>query len=118
MANKRLIKTLETELEVKRNKTVEDEEMIKLLRRYLDNVEANLPKTKINKDDLDDDEPKKDDQNPSGLNSSQSTKPSGSRGGEKKEDAKKDEDTRRKGEKKSRKPHDDSGTQTTLNIQT
>ena len=38
--------TLETELKVKRSKTIEDEEIIKLLRRYLDNVEANLPKNK------------------------------------------------------------------------
>ena len=110
--------TLKTELKVKRNKTVEDEEIIKLLRRYLDNAEANLPKTRFNKDDLDDDEQKKNDQNPSGSNPSQSSKPSGSKGGEKKEDDKKNKEKKRRGERKSRKPHDDSKTQTTLKIQT
>ncbi|KAL8126091.1 hypothetical protein AgCh_013393 [Apium graveolens] len=43
----------------------------------------------------------------------------GSKGGEKKkEDDKKDEEKKRRGERKSRKPHDDSETQTTLKIQT
>ncbi|KAL8125610.1 hypothetical protein AgCh_013039 [Apium graveolens] len=68
MANKKLIMTLETELKVKRNKTVDEEEIIKLLERYLRNAEVNLPKTQINKDNLDDDKQKKDDQKPSGSN--------------------------------------------------
>ncbi|KAL8088686.1 hypothetical protein AgCh_038456 [Apium graveolens] len=81
---------LESELKTKRKKTFEDEEMIKLLGRYLRNVEANFPKTQINKDNLDDDEQKKDDQKPSGSNPSQSTRVAGSKGGERKEDEKKD----------------------------
>ncbi|KAL8133363.1 hypothetical protein AgCh_008724 [Apium graveolens] len=84
MSNKKLIMILGTSLKTKKNKNNDDMEMIKLLRRYLDNAEANLPKTQINKDDLDDDEPKKDDQNPSGSNPSQSSKPSCSKSGEKK----------------------------------
>ncbi|KAL8113922.1 hypothetical protein AgCh_020999 [Apium graveolens] len=97
MRNKKLIMILETDLKAKKNKNNDDMEMIKLLRRYLDNAEANLPKTQINKDNLDDDEQKKDDQNPSGSNPSQSSKPSGSKGGEnKKEDDKKDEERRRR----------------------
>ena len=61
---------LGTGLRAKKNKNNDDMEMIKLLRRYLYNAEANLPKTQINKDDLDDDEQKKDYQNPSGSNPS------------------------------------------------
>ncbi|KAL8094278.1 hypothetical protein AgCh_035977 [Apium graveolens] len=72
--------TLEIELKIKQYKTVEDEEMIKLLGRYLKNAEANLPKTQINTNgDLDDDEQKKDDQKPSGSNPSQSAKATGSK---------------------------------------
>ncbi|KAL8121476.1 hypothetical protein AgCh_018269 [Apium graveolens] len=56
-----------------------------------------IPKTQINKNDLDDDKQKKDDQNPSGSNPSQSSKPSGSKGGEKKkDDDKKDEEKKRR----------------------
>ncbi|KAL8105015.1 hypothetical protein AgCh_028977 [Apium graveolens] len=92
MSKKKLIMILRTSLKAKKNKNNDDMEMIKLLRRYLENVEANLPKTQFNKDDLDDDEQKKNDQNPFGSNPSQSIKPSGSKGGEKKkEDDKKDE---------------------------
>ncbi|KAL8134855.1 hypothetical protein AgCh_009746 [Apium graveolens] len=69
MANKKLIMTLETALR---------------------DVEANLPKTQIKKDNLDDDEKKKDDQKPSSSNPSQSSKAAGSKGGERKEDEKKD----------------------------
>ncbi|KAL8092109.1 hypothetical protein AgCh_034411 [Apium graveolens] len=109
MSNKKLIMILGTGLRAKKNKNNDDMEMIKLPRRYLDNAEANLPKTQINKDNLDDDEQKKDDQNPSGSNPSQSSKPSGSKRGEKKKrDDKKDEERRRRGERKIRKPHDDS----------
>ncbi|KAL8125992.1 hypothetical protein AgCh_013329 [Apium graveolens] len=74
MANRRLIMVLESGLKSKKLKTSEDEAMIKILRRYIDNPEANLPKTQINKDDLGDDEQKKDGQNPSSSNSSQSSK--------------------------------------------
>ncbi|KAL8119768.1 hypothetical protein AgCh_017032 [Apium graveolens] len=96
MANKKLIMILKTDLKSKKNKNYDDVEMIKLLGRYLSDVEANLPKTQINKDDLDDDEQKKDDQYPSGSNPSQSTKPSGSKGGEKKkEDDKKNDEKKR-----------------------
>ncbi|KAL8088449.1 hypothetical protein AgCh_038292 [Apium graveolens] len=66
---RKLIISLETELKTKKNKTFEDEEMIKILGRYLRDPEAKLPKTQINKDDLDDDEQKKDDQKPFGSNS-------------------------------------------------
>ncbi|KAL8120032.1 hypothetical protein AgCh_017240 [Apium graveolens] len=65
MSNKKLIMILGTGLKTKKNKNNDDMELIKLLRRYLDNAEANLPKTQINKDDLDDDEQKKDNQSPS-----------------------------------------------------
>ncbi|KAL8088315.1 hypothetical protein AgCh_038191 [Apium graveolens] len=75
MANRRLVMVLESGLKSKKLKTNEDEAMIKILRRYIDNSEANLPKTKTNMDDLGDDERKKDGQNPSGSNSSQSSKP-------------------------------------------
>ncbi|KAL8125261.1 hypothetical protein AgCh_012808 [Apium graveolens] len=69
MSNKKLIMTLETDLKTRQYKTVEDEDMIKLSRRYLKNAETNLPKTQINTNgDLDDDEQKKVDQKPSGLN--------------------------------------------------
>ncbi|KAL8135422.1 hypothetical protein AgCh_010171 [Apium graveolens] len=99
MANKKLIMILETGLKSKKNKKNNDVEMIKLLRRYLNNAEANLPKTQINKDNLDDDEQKKDDQNPSGSNPSQSTKLSGSKGGEeKKEDDEKNEEMKKANE--------------------
>ncbi|KAL8155879.1 hypothetical protein AgCh_001072 [Apium graveolens] len=117
-SNEKLIMILGTSLKAKKNKNHDDMEMIKLLRRYLDNAEVNLPKTQFNNNDLDDDEHKKSDQNPSGSNPSQSSKPSGSKGGEKKKkDDKKDEEKKRRGERKSRKPHDDSGTQTILKIQ-
>ncbi|KAL8125464.1 hypothetical protein AgCh_012955 [Apium graveolens] len=59
---------LGTSLKAKKNKNHDDLEMIKLLWRYLDNAEVNLPKTQFNNDDLDDDEHKKSDQNPSGSN--------------------------------------------------
>ena len=85
MANRRLIMVLESELKSKKLKTSEDEAMIKILRRYIDNPEANLPKTQINKDDLVDDEQKKDGQNPSGSNSSQSSKAIGGKGDSEKE---------------------------------
>ncbi|KAL8103803.1 hypothetical protein AgCh_028126 [Apium graveolens] len=56
-------------------KTVEDEDMIKLLGRYLKNAETNFPKTQINTNgDLDDDEQKKDDQKVFGSNPSQPSK--------------------------------------------
>ncbi|KAL8119997.1 hypothetical protein AgCh_017215 [Apium graveolens] len=74
MANRRLIMVLKTGLKSKKLKTSEDEAMIKILRRYIDNPEANFPKTQINKDELGEDEQKKDGQNPSGSNSSQSSK--------------------------------------------
>ncbi|KAL8132716.1 hypothetical protein AgCh_008261 [Apium graveolens] len=99
MCNKKLIMILGTGLKTKKNKNNDDMEMIKLLRRYLDNAETNLPKTHINKDDLDDDEQKKYDQNSFGSNPSQSSKPSGSKSGEKKkDDNKKDEEKKRRNE--------------------
>ncbi|XP_074323940.1 uncharacterized protein LOC141660856 [Apium graveolens] len=106
MSNKKLIMIIGTSLKTKKNKNNDYMEIIKLLRRYLDNAEANLPKTQINKDDLDDDEQKKDYQNPFGSNPSQSSKPSGSKSGEKKkEDDKKDEENKRRSERRSKKLH-------------
>ncbi|KAL8088995.1 hypothetical protein AgCh_038667 [Apium graveolens] len=61
MSNKRLIMNLGTSLKAKKNKNNDDMKMIKLLKRYLENAEANLPKTQFNNDDLDDDEQKKSD---------------------------------------------------------
>ncbi|KAL8120869.1 hypothetical protein AgCh_017879 [Apium graveolens] len=119
MANKKLIMILETDLKSQKNKTFEDEEMIKLLKRFMSDAEANLPTTQINKDNLDDDEQKKDDQNPSSSNPSQSTKPSGSKGGEKKkEDDKKHDEKKRSSERRSKRRHDGSEQQQTLKIQT
>ena len=45
MANKKLTMILETGLKSKKNKNNDDVEMIKLLRRYLNDAEANLPIT-------------------------------------------------------------------------
>ncbi|KAL8104331.1 hypothetical protein AgCh_028515 [Apium graveolens] len=119
MANKKLIMILETGLKSKKNKNFDDVEMIKFLGRYLSDAEANLPKTQINKDNLDDDEQKKDDQNPFGSNPSQSTKPYGSKDGEKKkEDDKKNDEKKRASERKSKRRHDGSEPQQTLKLQT
>ncbi|KAL8089690.1 hypothetical protein AgCh_039246 [Apium graveolens] len=56
MANKKLIMILETGLKSKKNKNFDDVEMIKLLGRYVSDAETDLPKTQMNKDNLDDDE--------------------------------------------------------------
>ena len=49
--------TLQSDLKYKRSKKHEDVEMIKILNRYLVNVDTMLPTTQFNtKDDLDDDE--------------------------------------------------------------
>ncbi|KAL8090762.1 hypothetical protein AgCh_040000 [Apium graveolens] len=66
---KRIVTNInDSDLKTKQYKTVEDEDMIKLLGRYLKNAETNLPKTQINTNgDLDDDEKKKDDKKPSGY---------------------------------------------------
>ncbi|KAL8121442.1 hypothetical protein AgCh_018245 [Apium graveolens] len=99
MSNQKLIMILGTSLKANKNKNNDGMEMIKLLRRYPDNAEVNLPKTQFNNDDLDNDVHKKSDQNPSGSNPSQSSKPSGSKGGEKKkEDDKKYEERKRRDE--------------------
>ncbi|KAL8109457.1 hypothetical protein AgCh_025523 [Apium graveolens] len=101
MANKKLIKILETDLKSKKNKN-DDVEMIKLLGRYLSDAEANLPRTQINKDNLNDDEQKKNDKNPSISNPCESTKPSGSKGGEKKKgDDKKNDEKKRANERRN-----------------
>ena len=118
MANRRLIMVLESGLKSKKLKTSEDEAMIKILRRYIDNPEANLPKTQINKDDLGDDEQKKDGQNPSGSNSSQSSKAIGGKGDSEKEKEKKSgSETQRRGERRERQKNDTSQPLQTLNIQ-
>ncbi|KAL8147241.1 hypothetical protein AgCh_004822 [Apium graveolens] len=62
---------------------------------------------------------KKDDQNPSGSNPSQSNKPTGRKGGEKKkEDDKKNEEKKRRGERRNKKLHDGSEPHQSLKIQT
>ena len=88
---------LESVLKAKKLKTVEDEVMIRLLRRYLDDAEANLPKTKINTDDLDDDEQRNDDQKPFGSNPSQSSRAAGSGGGDSKKGKKSGGETQGRG---------------------
>ena len=119
MANKKLILILESGLKAKKIKTVEDEEMIKLLGRYLRDAEANLPKTTINTDDLDDDEQKKSDQKPSGSNPSQSSKAAGSRSEEEKKNEKKDVgESQKKGRKRGRQQSDGSEPHQALKIQT
>ena len=71
----------------KKNKTVEDVEALKIIAKYLKNVEAMLPKTKINtKDDLDDDEQEKNEHKSSSSNPSQSSKATGSKGDDKKKE--------------------------------
>ncbi|KAL8155297.1 hypothetical protein AgCh_000609 [Apium graveolens] len=98
--------TTVTDLKKKQYKTIEDEKMIKLLGRYFRNSEANLPKTQINKDNLDDDAQKKDDQKPSGSNPSQSSKVTGSKEDDKKIDAKKKGNDEKKGDERRRKKED------------
>ncbi|KAL1824142.1 hypothetical protein ACET3Z_010920 [Daucus carota] len=118
MGNKRLIMILESGLKAKKLKTKEDEEMIKILRRYIDDPEANLPKTQINDKDLDDDEQKKDGQNPSGSNPSQTSKAIG--GGsesEKGKEKKSGTETQKRGDRRQRKKHDTSQPPQALNIQ-
>ncbi|KAL8091618.1 hypothetical protein AgCh_034031 [Apium graveolens] len=118
MANRRLIMLLESGLKSKKLKTNEDEAMIKILRRYIDNSEANLPKTKINTDDFGDDEQKKDGQNPSGSNSSQSSKAIGGKSDSEKEKEKKSgSETQRKDGRRQRQKNDTSQSLKTLNIQ-
>ncbi|KAL8109073.1 hypothetical protein AgCh_025243 [Apium graveolens] len=100
MANKKLIMTLETYLKTKQYKTIEDEDMIKLLGRYLKDAETNFLKTQSNTNsDLDDDEQKKDDQKPSGSNPSQPSKATGSKTEDKKRDDEKRGDERRRKKK-------------------
>ncbi|KAL8145226.1 hypothetical protein AgCh_003428 [Apium graveolens] len=118
MANRRLIMVLESGLKSKKLKTSEDEAMIKILRRYIDNSEANLPKTKINTDDLGDDAQKKDGQNPSGSNSSQSSKAIGGKSDSEKEKEKKSgSETQRRDGRRQRHKNDTSQSLKTLNIQ-
>ncbi|KAL8118491.1 hypothetical protein AgCh_016133 [Apium graveolens] len=109
MANRRLIMVLESELKSNKLNTGEDEAMIKILRRYIDNPEANLPKTQINTDDLGDDEQKKDGQNPFGSNSIQSSKAIGGKGDSEKENEKKSGyETQRRGGRRQRQNNDTS----------
>ncbi|KAL8120312.1 hypothetical protein AgCh_017470 [Apium graveolens] len=118
MANRRLIMVLESGLKSKKLKTSEDEAMIKILRRYIDNPEANLPKTQIKKDDFGDDEQKKDGQNPSSSNSSQSSKAIGGKSDSEKEKEKKSgSETQRRGGRRQRQKNDTSQPLQTLNIQ-
>ncbi|KAL8088920.1 hypothetical protein AgCh_038620 [Apium graveolens] len=80
-------------LQSKKNKKIEDEEMIRFLERYLQNADTMLPNSKFNlKDDKDDDEQKHDEQNPSGSNPSHSSKTTGSKVEERKQDEKKRND--------------------------
>ncbi|KAL8105091.1 hypothetical protein AgCh_029037 [Apium graveolens] len=101
--NMRLIMTLQYDLKHKKNKKHEDVEMINILERYVVNPDTMLPNTQYNlRKDKDDDEHKKDDQNPPGSNLSQFTKPSGSKGGEKKKEGdKKNDEKKRASERRS-----------------
>ncbi|KAL8120397.1 hypothetical protein AgCh_017544 [Apium graveolens] len=97
----------ETDLKTKKIKTMEDEEMIRILSKYLKNAKTMFPRAQINtKDDLDDDEQKKYKHKSSGSNPSHYSKTSDSKVDDKKKGK---EDKKGRGDGKKRRKNGEGG---------